>query len=768
MGMQTFIFRMFLTWTICSMLTSTSFADGFIVIHDPPPIETRHHSFAPLAVTRHHVTITVRDQVATTTVDQEFYNPNTRDLEGTYLFPVPKDSHIDKFEMEIGGKLMAAELLPAEKARKIYEDIVRKQKDPALLEYIDRDVFKLRIFPIEGRSKKRIRLSYTELLPYDGGSITLRYPLSTERFSSAPLEQVSIAVDIECEREIGPVLCPSHDATISRDGPKRATVRWEDRHVRPETDFEIAFAPVHADGLATGLVTWRSAPDDPGYFLLLTAPPPLPADADAEPKDVVIVADTSGSMAGEKIEQARKALTFCVQNLNTKDRFELIPFSTEARPVFGKLVDVTPENCARALKAIDAIKPIGGTAIGDALERAIALQDDSDSGRPTVVIFVTDGLPTVGETDTTKLLDQVARAHAHVRIFSFGVGTKVNTRLLDGIADRTYAFSQYVGDREDLEIKLSGFFSRIKDPVLTQLALEFGDGVKVDRLYPRELPDVFSGDQLIVAGRYDGSGTVDVRLRGKHRGREITHQFTAAFPERSRQNEFVARLWATRRVAWLLEEVRAKREDKEIVEEISALAREFGIVTPYTAYLILEDEARRDVPVAQRTFRSLESSDLDKSVARSAIDSFRQREDGTVAVRNAEAQNAMKYAGSGGGRSISSGKVKDEMKLAVAESAAVAGVVPATTSGAEVAEAVERVGNVGASARRIAGVTFVQNGGQWVDTRAQSGRGAVQRIQFDSPEYYALLTSDIRLAQQLAVGRNVLINHKNKLIEIYE
>src|ERR1700733_506562 len=171
----------------CSILRAHS--DGFIVVNPirptPPGLP---YAFAPLEITYHHVNVKINGQIASTTVDQEFYNPNAQRLEGTYLFPVPKGAQIDKFSMEIGGRQMEAELLAADKARSIYEDVVRKMRDPALLEYAGRDAFKVRVFPIEPNSPKRIKLSYSQVLPSDSGLVSYVYPLNTEKFSAKTIK----------------------------------------------------------------------------------------------------------------------------------------------------------------------------------------------------------------------------------------------------------------------------------------------------------------------------------------------------------------------------------------------------------------------------------------------------------------------------------------------------------------------------------------------------------------------------------------------------
>src|SRR6266704_614379 len=527
--------------------------DGFIVIERPIWVPPGHFPFAPLEVSSHHVEVKIDGQVAVTSIDQEFYNPNDQRLEGTYMFPVPKGAHIDKFSMEIGGKMVDAELLPAEKARQIYEDIVRKMRDPALLEYAGRDLFKVRVFPIEPRSRKPIKISYTELLRSDTGTVTYSYPLSTEKFSAQPINSLSVKVEVKSEQPLASIYSPSHKVEIKRDGANRAVIGYESKDERPDTDFQLVYSSEARD---VGLSLLSHKPDaDDGYFLLLAAPT-VAKEATPAPKDIVFVVDTSGSMAGAKLNQAKKALEFCVENLNAEDRFEIVRFSTEAEPLFGKLVDADSEHRKRASNFIADLKPIGGTAISDALQSALKARTEK-TDRPFVIIFLTDGLPTVGTRNPDEIVAEVKKA-GNARIFSFGIGSDVNTQLLDQIAEGTRAFSQYVLANEDLEVKVSNFYTRIKEPALTNLRLEFSGGVRTSKMYPAELPDLFKGDQLVVTGRYTGSGEVEAKLTGIANGREQTFTYKVRFDDRNSTHEFVPRLWATRRVGFLLDEIRMR------------------------------------------------------------------------------------------------------------------------------------------------------------------------------------------------------------------
>src|SRR2546429_2774025 len=381
----------------------------------PPP---RVYQFCPLEVTRHQAEVRIKDQLAATTIEQEFYNPNDQRIEGTFLFPVPKGAQIKKFTMEIDGKPVEAELMSADKARGIYEDIVRKLRDPALLECADRYVFKLPIFPTEPHAKKHISLAYTQLLKSDSGLMGYTYPLNTEKFSAKPIPDVSLKVEVETRRSLKSIYSPSHDVEIKRHGGNRATIGFEAKDAKPDSDFQLFFAP-EADDIGVNLMTYKSGGDD-GYFLLLASPGIGAKETKVIPKDVAFVLDTSGSMAGKKLEQAKKALLFCVENLNDDDRFEIIRFSTETEPLFNTLAEASKGNRARAGDFIKDLKAIGGTAIDDPLRKAPALRPGSsrreeaqtsksetpilksEIDRPFLAIFLTDGMPTTRVTDENQ------------------------------------------------------------------------------------------------------------------------------------------------------------------------------------------------------------------------------------------------------------------------------------------------------------------------------------------------------------------------------
>ena len=542
------------------------------------------------------------------------------------------------------------------------------------------------------------------------------------------------------------------------------------------------------------LLTYKVSGED-GYFLLLASPGADVKDKRILPKDIAFVLDTSGSMAGKKLEQAKKALQFCVENLNDGDRFEIIRFSTEVEPLFDKLVDANSRNRDRAGEFIKDLKPIGGTAIDDALSKALdlvggrdafhrvpnSLDKDGDAvervptirDRPFVIIFLTDGKPTIGTTDEKQIVDNVKRANGNrTRIFCFGIGTDLNTHLLDKITEETRAVSQYVLPEEDLEVKVSNFFSKIKEPVLANPTLKFSADVRVTKLYPSPLPDVFRGDQLVIVGRYSGNGDAAVILEGTVNGARRKFTYEVGFPRSGSDHEFIPRLWATRRVGYLLDEIRLHGENSELRDEVTDLARKYGIVTPYTAYLIVEDEDRRRVPLSMQSLPQIYADTAVRQEAAQNWSNFNSTKDGEKGVAGARYGLALKSANAPATASAE-GAMEANRGLggevfARRYGAGGGGASPASAA-TPAPDSKERLAQYSQQGRFINGKNFYQNSTQWVDAAVQQAQKAKrQRIQFNSTEYFAFAAKEARALPYLALGQNVQFVLDDTVYEIFD
>jgi len=720
-----------------------AWSDGFIVIPPDRPTNRDIPGF-PLEVRYHHVDVTIQNMSALTAIDQEFYNPTGRRLEGTYIFPIPEGAVIDKFSMFIDGKEVQAEMLDATRARTIYEDIVRRMIDPALLEYYGKALFKARIFPIEPNGAKRVKISYRQTLDRDNGAIGYVYPLNTEKFSAAPVREVSVRVSIAAGDAIKNVYSPTHEVDIVRKDPTHATVSFEAHDVKPDRDFGLYYTTA-SPKFGLSLLT-HAAPGEDGYVFLNVSPALSTQEIDE--KDVTFVLDVSGSMAGAKMEQARKSLLFCIANLNPGDRFEIIRFSTEAQALFGALTRANRPALDKAREFVSSLRPIGGTNIEEALDMALR---GGDGTRRHTVLFVTDGKPTIGQTDETALLDAVKRSGAtHTRIFTLGIGDDLNTHLLDGLTDLTHAYRTYVKSGEDLEVKLSDLYAKLQSPVLTDVKIEVTGGVRLAKTYPRELPDLFHGSSLTVLGRFTGTGTAVVVLSGMLRGTPRRFTYDCTFSSSATGTDFIPPLWAARRVGYLLDQIRLHGQDKEIVDECTSLARQYGIITPYTSYLILEDEAAQ---VSTRRMRA-EDGTLGLMAPRAAAPAMERR------MR--ESFDAMKQKSGGAGVRASA----DVQGLSRAENMATALKDDESLSYTD-ASGAERA--LSQQIKHVLGHAMYNTGSGWVDPRVQSMKSPkTRRIQYGSPEYFALLAKNPECAGHLSLGKNVKFVLGGEIVEVRE
>lgn len=576
------ITAMILATLLALALIPPAAADGIIII-DPPP-EPPPDWTPWLTIRYHRVHVTIDGQVATTRVDQAFRNDGPGAAEGTYVFPLPPGAVVEQFTMWVDGKPIKAQILDADEARAIYERYVRQRRDPALLEYVGRDAVQAKIFPIPPGEERRIELEYTQILPLDEGLMHYRYPLDTERFSDRPLEEVSIFVEINADQPLRALYSSTHqdELVIQRDDDDHATLSYEATDIYPNRDFEL-YAGFSAEEIGAKLLTHRQGEED-GFFLLMLSPS---FEVDRErvlPRDLFLVLDTSGSMEGDKLFQAKEALNYVLRHLNPEDRFNVVSFSSNVRTYAPELRPST--EAGAAIDWVQGLEALGGTNIYLALTETL---QQTDPERTTIVIFLTDGMPTEGITEEQMLLNALRKeAPDAARLFPFGVGYDVNTLLLDQLAENHKGRPTYVQPDERIDEQISAFYARVQRPLLTDIILDFGDVTTYD-IYPQPLPDLYAGNQLIIAGRYTGTGSERLTLTGQVAGRSTSYTYNVDFtPDDSA--EFIPRLWAARKIGHLLTQIRLHGEQQEWIDAVVTLSLRYGIITPYTSFLIQEED----------------------------------------------------------------------------------------------------------------------------------------------------------------------------------
>ncbi len=701
-------------------LMSPAGADGIIIVDPPPGVDVRLDQ--SLAIKYHHVDIQIKDQVATTRVDQVFVNDNPWTAEGTYIFPLPQGAAVSDFVMWVDGKAVHGEILEADEARTIYDDVVRRMKDPALLEYVGRKALKASVFPIPPGEERKIELEYSQILPVENGLVHYIYPLSTERFSSRPLEDLVVRAQIESREPLKAVYSSRHEVSIDREDDYHALLGLEQSDVLPDRDFEL-FYTISSEKIGLNLLSFKEEGQD-GFFLLLAAPDVKVNEEEIVVKDIILVLDTSGSMQGEKMDQAKEAARYVLDHLNPLDRFAIVSFATTTRSFSPSL-----EPAAQADKGkdfLDRLEAMGSTDINRAMIEAVGLAEEV---RPTTLIFLTDGLPTEGVTVTGAILDNVARESPdNVRIFSFGVGDDVDTDLLDQISLDHGGASTYVRPGEEIDEEVSAFYRKVKIPVLSDLSLDWGD-IIVDQVYPQRIPDLFAGSQLILLGRYREGGPAKITLKGMVNQEERSYTYEDLSFRKEGGDDFIPRLWATRAVGYYLTQIRLYGEKQEWIDSIVSLSTRYGIITPYTSFLVQE----KDIFSTQGREEII--SDFEEEMAAAAAEpAF-----GEAAVEKAVYQKSLSAAPVG---------------AAVPVNMSVSTGIDGTSKMVRVSEVLKNVGSK----------TFLLKNDTWIDTTFDRSM-KTKKVAFLGEEYFDLISQVPVLGSYFALGERVIVVHEGQAYE---
>ncbi len=716
-------------------LSKQAHAQGWI---EPPP----GRSDPGVVKVRTSVQVHVTDRVAQVEVEEWFRNSGRNPLgEGDYIYPLPGEAVFSNFSLFQGDQELRGETMDADRARSIYEEIVRKKRDPALIELVGHGLVRARVFPINPGETRKITLRYTQLLQRAGDAVQFRYaaggrfggivPPGSEHApgvqtlpASAPLTFMLTADNGELFRD---AFSPTHELRVTREAGHMV--------VRPAGALEgdlALFLPLAERAIGLTLATHRPSGED-GYFMLTLSPGE--AAESQVPRDITAVVDVSGSMSGEKIEQARSALRQLLQSLDRRDRFRLIRFSSGVTTWREDWTVATADQVREGLRWVDELRAEGGTNIAGALTEAF--RASSPDSRLPVVVFVTDGLPSAGETNPERIAQQAEHEAGRTRVFAFGVGYDVNTYLLDRLGAAGRGSTQYVQPGEDVEAALGSLTTKIRHPVLADLDIA-GSPVRFDEIYPRKLPDLFAGEDLVIFGRYHaeratGDVSGDLAIGGQRNGRSERYTVRATFPAHETGNDFIPRLWASRKIGALEQDIRLNGANPELVDEIRQTALRYGLLSAYTSYLVQEPELLRaqNAPgaggLSARVAAAPPASQQGQQAVMDAVQSQRSREAKTLQDVKQAQESAQQQV---------QGYRKDE-------------------------------GNRrDLAAQTVAGRSFTrQSDGSWKDAGLQSGAKTV-RIDPFSDAYFALLRALPELQPYWTAFDHVVVMGRNVAIEL--
>ena len=693
----------------------------------------------PVQVWLDHINVEITDQVAVKTYNCTFKNPNPRAVVGGECYmELEPGARVSNMTVVVDGKESRAEILDVEKANQVFTEIVNESGSPALLEYYGNQLIRTKIPKIAPNGTVTVKLQYTMVLDKKSDLVRLQMLNTNPKANMQTLQSASVRVAIKSTEPIKNVYSPSHPIDIVEEPEWDIVVKWSEENYQPTHPF-ILYYQLAEEKVGATLLAHREPAED-GHFMLLLSPTiggggdDGMTDDDILPKDVVFCIDTSGSMIkGNKMEQARGALTHCLNQLREGDRFNIVDFGTGVRAFQDdELVELSDTSLERALAYVKKLYPRGVTSMDEALETTLNLFDDGD--RLKMILFATDGLPTVGERSPDAILKNMQKRNdKNVRLFVFGEGHDVDTKLLDLLAAKHRGEAEYVLPEEDITKKISRFFDRVGSPVMTDVQIFFDD-IETHDVLPRMVPDLYRGEQIVVYGRFEEGGVKTVRVRGRVGGDYKTFEYQLEFPEAAtdERNAFVPRLWAGEMVDFLLDEIRSGGEDEELIEEVTRLAKRYGIVTPYTSFLMVEDLCNKPLATQIQNFKgrmNAEGQLLGKAY-------------GGYAVGNAWQQSRNKLARKQSGNAAA---LYDQVSDALKQEGRVV-----ANGGQQGLAAVRYVGNR----------TFYNASGRWYDSRYDETQATkVQNVRVGSEDFVNLLKNAPSLAKYMSQG-DVIVEHQ--------
>lgn len=759
-----------------------------VIVPPSPPIRPAP-SFRVKSV---DVNVAVKDQAAKVQLSQVFQNTSSVQAEAQLVFPVPEGASITGLTLLVDGKELTGKLMKKEEAKRIYEEIVRRRQDPALLEYLGQGLYQTSVFPLPPNGERTVEIRYNELLKKDNGLVDLTLPLGTFKHGTKSIDALNVTIRVETNEQIKTIYSPTHQLDIQRPDNTHAVAKVALKNVLGPDDLRLFYGTV--GGLVgMNVLSYRPHENEDGYFLLLASPDIKPAQPVRIERSLVFVCDRSGSMSGKKIEQMKEALKFLIQQLKPGDTFNIVAYDSSVESFRPELQRVDDATIKAALAFADGIYAGGSTNIDGALQSSLKLL--TDPKRPSYVLFLTDGMPTVGEMNEQKIAANAKHVNiVNARLFAFGVGFDVNSRLLDRLSNGGRGHSVYVKPNENIEAHVSSLYNKIGSPVLTDLALKFdfdkadASTAHVNRMYPKQLTDLFQGEQLVYVGRYKTSGNAKVTLSGSLGSDRKTFDFATDFARKSNDENlgFIEKLWATRRIGEIIDELDLNGQNKELVDELVQLSMKHGIITPYTSFLADENTNLASMPGLQLESqaimrRRMSIVDGKSGVAQRSIkQDFKRAESRTqnsgeetgIVIDRALSKAAAPRGGFGGayGGGPVSGPTAATGRPSVSSSSsrAPAGNAGPVTGTIPVYRDADGELQAAANVRNLGQKTFYRRNNLWQDSTVTDEQlKKAKRMKQFSREYFDLAEKHgQRLSKYLAFNEPVVLNFEGEIYQI--
>jgi hypothetical protein len=537
-----------------------------------------------------HATVTIYDQLAVTHVDEEFANDNTARLEGFYVFTLPEGAQVHELYLWINGVRVPYVVKKREDAVVTYQEIVNRTVDPAILEQLGKNLFKLRIFPFNAGGTRRIEIQYSQPLTYEKGNLRYVFPMDMTDYTSLPIEQASIVVDLQSQLPITGVTT-SADQTpaavvVTKLNDKRYTVVYGLENVTFSKDFSIRCTLNRGNSRMLAR-TWRdSASTANPYFILWSAVPDTLYSDSITTRELTFVADVSSSMEGARVEQVKQALMSFVDFMTEKDKFNIIAFSTGVVSFRSDLVPATVPVKDSARAFITQLVALGLTNMEEALRRSLE-QSYSDSIH-SAVVFLTDGVPSWGQVNSDSLLALAQRINVkRAHIYPVALGELPEYTLLTSLGRQHGGFLTRIAADDSIYVAMKDLYRLLFLPKLRGVAFDHGTIGAYD-VHPVPLPDIYAGDQLLTTGRYTTAGSTQIRMTGYAGGSFRSFEEQVSFSDTSYGLRAVSRYWGARKIESILDLIAQVGEQKELVDQVIALSIAYSVLTPYTAFLVVE------------------------------------------------------------------------------------------------------------------------------------------------------------------------------------